>query len=391
MIGKFIDYVGFENLLSYLIEVGDFYFKPKQFFKTFSKKLLKEKLIQIFFYAILIIGLGFVLISDTTVKKLVKALLYEIGALFWIIIVLLLSEFLISRFRRKKPELESIIFFPILVKLLLAPFQLIFFGLFITYENYNYFFLSNLVILLLTLYILIGSGYIFYSKKRFICLFIISNLILINIIHFALTALSLDNYSTYEYPYVDVIMKERFEKAENLSEFYTTPQYKVLEIYEDNNALVYYLLSNPFDSIATGSVDHFIEYKSNIRNDIKILDTLELNYTRNKKFYGDIENLYKKIDSLTNFNDVIDLNKIKPKEIEEASIIIDKDSTELYKQYILNISPSISVLNYKLIENEIELENLSSNSAIPFRFLEFLYPFAKFYKNPKTHPNGYHK
>ena len=106
MIDKFIDYIGKEKLSNYTLEIIDCYFKPAQFFKRFSSKKLKEKIVQTIFYIILVIGLGYALISDITVRELTKAVLYEVASLFWIIIILMLSEIIIAKIRKKKPDIR---------------------------------------------------------------------------------------------------------------------------------------------------------------------------------------------------------------------------------------------------------------------------------------------
>lgn len=386
MIDKFIDYIGIEKLSNYTLEIIDCYFKPAKFFKKLSSKKLKEKIVQTIFYAILVIGLGYALISDITIRELTKVVLYEIASLFWIFVILIFSEIIIAKIRKKKPRYQDIIFFPIIIKLLIAPLQLIFFGIFISNENYNYFLLSNLVIFGLTIYVLFISAFIFHSKKRFITLNIVLNFILINIIFYFTNFISLDDYSTYEYPYVDRIMKERFDKSVTLKEFYTIPDYRVLHIFNKNDARVFYLLSSPYDTVSSGTIKRTIEYRTNIKKNILILDTLELKYKRNKDFFNKLKILCKKIDSTSTNKGIIDLDKIKEKEIVEASKIIDKDSTELYKEYVLELPNKIAFLNAELVKEQIELENLSSNSIKPLRALDYLYPLLMLNESKKNAP-----
>lgn len=386
MIDKFIDYIGIEKLSNYTLEIIDCYFKPKKFFKKLSSKKLKEKIVQTIFYAILVIGLGYALISDITVRELTKAVLYEIANLFWIVTILILSEIVIAKIRKKRPRYQDMIFFPIIIKLLIAPLQLIFFGIFINNENYNYFLLSNLVVFGLTIYVLFISAFIFHYKKKFIALNIGLNFLLINIIFYVLNFLSLDDYSTYEYPYVDRIMKERFDKSVNLKEFYTIPDYRVLHTFNKNDARVFYLLSSPYDTVSSGTIERTIEYRTNIKKNILILDTLELKYKRNKDFFNKLKVLCKKIDSTTTNKKNIDLDKIKEKEIVEASIIIDKDSTELYREYVLELPNNIAFLNAELVKGQIELENLSSNSIKPLRALDYMYPLLLLNEPKKNAP-----
>jgi len=296
MTNKLLEYIGFENLKKYSIDILDFYFKPKKFYGKFFKKELSEKIIQTIYYSILIVALGYVLVEDTTIKELVKALLYELSALFWIIVSLGFSELLISKIRKKKPRLQNIIFFAILAKILIAPLQLTFFGMFLFKENYNYLFLSNLVVLLLTFYIFFYSATLFNSKNKFILLNILTNLIFINLLIFISAKLSIDDYTDYEYPYGDRIMVERFKKGNNLEEIYAVPTHKIFYIFEDKNPELFYLFSTPLDTISSGSMERTIEFKKNIKYNLSILDTVNWKFGRNGRFFKDIKLLNKNLE-----------------------------------------------------------------------------------------------
>ena len=79
MTNKLLEYIGFDNLKDYTIEVFDFYLKPINFYKNFSKKDLAEKILQTIYYCIIVIALGYILIEEITIKELAKATIFEIS------------------------------------------------------------------------------------------------------------------------------------------------------------------------------------------------------------------------------------------------------------------------------------------------------------------------
>ena len=391
MINKLLEYIGFENFKEYSIDILDFYFKPKKFYKKFFVKDLPEKILQIIYYSILIIALGYILIDDITIKELAKATLYELLALFWIIISLVLSELIISKLKSKKPRIQNIILFTILAKLLIAPLQLVFFGMFLFKENYNYLFLSNLIVLLLTIYIFFFSAILFNSKNKFILLNIALNLIFINFLIFFVGKLSMDDYAEYEYPYGDRIITERLKKGNVLEEIYTVPTHKIFYLFENKNPELFYLFSTPFDTISTGSQERSRIFKKNITYNLTVLDSTKLKFKRNEKFFNDITKLNKKMDSALNQDLSKIFDKLNVEDITEASQIIDEDSVPLYKKWVVKFSEQIIHLNDSILYQQLELEELSRKTNYPIKIQSYLFPFAYWNKQEKTHPNPVYK
>ncbi len=161
---KILEHIGIEKILQYVVELFDFYFKPIRFFKKIFSQSLIDKIIQTSFYSLIILGIGYILIDNITLRLLAKVLLIEIGILVFVCIILILSNFIISKFSNQSIKIENIIFFAILVKLFIAPFQIVFFGLFINFENYNFYFLANLVVLFLFFYMFIFSTSVAITK-----------------------------------------------------------------------------------------------------------------------------------------------------------------------------------------------------------------------------------
>ena len=201
---KISDYIGIERFLSLLEELFNFYLKPFSFFENFFNKERKEKLIQLFVYSLLLIAVGYITIDDITIRELAKGILAEIAFTFLICLVLVISDFLVSIVAKKKNNSENIIYFVLLAKLLIGPFQVVFFALFVSYENYNYFFIANLICLYLYIYVLLFSARVFNKLKRYILLTVLLNLLILNLFEFSINKLKIDNYSTFESEYYKI-------------------------------------------------------------------------------------------------------------------------------------------------------------------------------------------
>src|SRR4051812_28134486 len=115
------------------------------FYKIFFKKTTKEKISQLLVYSICFIIVAFILLNDRPILELVKDFFWGLAQSFIIILILFASNFLIYRLHKKHLQIGDIISFTILTKLLISPILLIFFGLFIYKENYNYFFAFNIL------------------------------------------------------------------------------------------------------------------------------------------------------------------------------------------------------------------------------------------------------
>lgn len=372
LIEKISDYIGVEKFISSIEELVNFYLKPFSFFENFFKKTLREKIIQVFVYSFLIILIGYITIEGITIRELTKGVLAEIALTFFIGIVLIVSDFFVAKIERRKTNSENIIFFIVLAKLLIGPFQVAFFALFINYENYNFFLIANLICLFQYIYILFFSARIFNKRKRYMILAIFLNIIVLNLLEFSIEKLTLDNYSTFESEYyIDHILKERIEKSKDLKYPYSTPVYRVL-VKAKNSSYAHYVFATPMDSLASGSPEVTRDYIVSIQNNMKILDTLKLNlkFERNKEFFNKLSSLYYATDSLLKEINP-DLSKIK---IERTEIGTLEDSNEMFTAYYLSVPQRISKLNIELLENEIEMQKISNSAMLPLRSINYFFP-----------------
>jgi hypothetical protein len=304
---------------------------------------------------------------------LLKILFFEIGALFLTFLILVSSDSILARLQKRHVNFMNILFFIILVKILIAPFQLIFFGLFISYENYNFFFLANCICVLLYIYIFVFSARVFHSKKRFILLGAILNIIFLNILVYIIYKCSLDSYSTFDSPYyTDQILNERVEKGKCIYSPYNVPTHRV--IYKERKRVLgtHLLLSTPIDTLSKGSFETSEEYVHGIKRNIIVLDTLipHLSFTRNKEFFTLSLELYKSIDSILNLKVI----NYTDDDIQKQTIYMNSDSSESYTETIVKFPPHISELNYRLFINEYETEQISDHSTLPLDLLEYFTP-----------------
>jgi hypothetical protein len=368
---KLLDYIGFDKIIVFFQELFDFYFKPKMFYRNFFAKKGKEKLLQIFCYGILLVGIAALLLDNMSFRELAQALVIEISTLFVIVIIISLSTFIISNIWEYDFHLDNIISFCILTKLLIAPICVVFFGFFINRENYNYFFIYNCLNVLLTIYIFLFPPIIFIRKKWAIIACMILNFVLFNITEFVAEKMSIDKFSTLNDYYVDQIMKERLEVGATFRDFYATPYKRILLKSKEGN-ISFFTFATPLDSTASGSFESTDSFHMELERKIDTLNARipNLKFERNKLFFEKTRSLYKSMDSLLN-QEVI---RYTEADIESRVVYLTKDSTELYKKIILPVSNTYSEQSYELLRSELEMESKSTYAMLPFKCYKFLYP-----------------
>lgn len=376
------EFVGIGKILELLSELPRFYFKPKLFFQYFFQKENKEKVIQLVVYSFFIILLGYVSIEDADWKFLIKALLYETFALITLIIVLWLANRATALLGGKRIETEDIVLFSILIKLLIAPFQILFFGLFIFHENYNYFFIQNLVILLLYFYYLVFSSYIFQDKLKFVVANIVANILILNIILGVQKLVSIDNYYASESPYTeDQILKERVDLGKDISDYYSVPSHRILYKMKEGN-LSHFLITHPLDTISRGNFEESESYHKSLKEKIPLLDSMieQSNFIRNQEFFKETKSLYISIDSLMD-KKVIEYTS---KDIEKNTVHMSSDSKMLYNELHIRTPDYIQINAYKLLEQQIDLERNSYYAFLPLIISEYFVPIFLLFEKDKN-------
>lgn len=373
---KFIDYIGFDKIFSFLQELILFYTKPAKFFRIFFSNSLKHRITQTTFYALLLIGIGYLLIDESTIRYLLKALISELSLLIFTFIILFLSDYITSKIQKQANNAEKIIFYIILVKLLIGPFQLVFFGLFTSYENYNLYFLANVVVLVHFIYIFIISAIIINHKIKYIILSILLNMVISNIFMFADSFITIDDFSTFESPYyTDPILKERF-KTDELVPFadYKIPSHIVIYNSNDKNEFYYFLFTTPSDSVCRGSFETSVAYRKNIKLNLAKLDTIipNLKYKRNKDHFDILFALDKSIDSLMSKRTI----SYSKRDICKHDIYYQKNPYKKYVRSYVFVTDRISQLNTKLINDQYETLKASVNSKTPLDMIMYFYPIS---------------
>ena len=246
--------------------------------------------------------------------------------------------------------------------------------MFINYENYNFFFLSNLVVLGLYFYILIFSARIFNSDLKLIIFRIVLNLSILNLLIGFIHLVSLDNFSTFDssFNYTDHILKERLEKSEILEDPYKVPSHMVLYKSKNERSIAHLLYTTPFDTTSTGSFEETEKYRENIRKNLAVLDTMinNLKFKRNKEFYHILLNINKLADSIS----AIKVIEYTENEIAEQTVYMNPDSTEFMQEIIIQIPDKIQVLNTELALNEIQLEEKSNTGIMPLLISSYFLP-----------------
>lgn len=370
---KIIEYVGFDKFLQFIKELPIFYLKPNSFFRKFYKKEFEEKFLQVLFYIILLIFLGYFSIQDISLRELVGFVIFELSSLFTTILILSASFHVISIYTNYTFSLQKVTFFSVLAKILIAPFQIVFFGLFVTFENYNYYFIHNLIVLVLYIYIFFYSANIFYKRLRHIAAGIFLNIFFLNILIFGLSLSSIDEYSTFESQYyVDQILKERAEKGEPIKNYFKYPTHRILW-KKDGKTVPYYTFKVPVDTVASGSMEESFEYRQDLKSNISHLKRIreDLKFERNEEFFDKTLSLYKKIDSLMSSKYV----EYTKKEIDKVTVYVTKEEEKkLYEEVQLPLPDFIDNEMVNLAMKQQELNRTSYSSTIPLALVQYLMP-----------------
>jgi len=186
MSGKEIWELLFDNHIKLWInETHLFFTKPRQFLFRFLRKPFFEKLYQVLFYLLI----GAILtwtcfngsIVDYDFKESVKLWLELLPSLFYRIIALIISCWLFCKISKTRFQVDAIIWFIIIARLLFSPIETIFSSIFLTYENYNFLLILNLIALPYAVYSTVFPILYTFNKKRIRIVCIIFSTILISL------------------------------------------------------------------------------------------------------------------------------------------------------------------------------------------------------------------
>lgn len=367
---KIIENIGLDKLYIFLKELATFYFKPLYFYEHFFRKDFKEQLRQLISYSIIIILLGYILLEDVSIKELASSLIVEMTLLLSMILTLFSSNYLVYQIDKKLLKLRNVVFFAMLTKLLYAPFQLAFFGLFVKWENYNYLFFQNLVYLFIHVYFFFFSGRIFNQRISRMLLSCFLTFLLMNTLTWILDKASIDNFSTFESPYYeDQILKERIDKTQNFPYPYTTPYNRIL-VKAKGVTLSYFVYADPRDSVATGSFADSEAYEKDLGIKIDSINAIlpTLHSKRNQLLFLRLKSLYASIDSLIKAPVV----EYTGKDIQQKRKLIAADST-IYDELTLPVPTHFSSIPHQLMQDELQLETLSQFSMMPLQIASYYY------------------
>ncbi|MBF0596400.1 hypothetical protein [Faecalibacter rhinopitheci] len=369
---EIINFFNKENIKIYIQELVYYYFNPIIFYDIFFKKNTVDKIYQVLFYSTIIILIGYYTLNDLSVKQLVQAFIFEVFVLVLIIIPFCLSTFISKKFLNGNLTIENSIFFVVLAKMMYAPFQIVFFFLFLKFENYNYLFFSTSFVIIIFFNIFYFSSYLFYNRWN-IFFSMINNFIVINLFFFGMNYLTLDNYYKEEKSfYTDYILEERVNNIDKFKNIYRIPRYQIVYSKDNVNIDSHFLFSSPFDSTMSGSFNITEKYIKNHHKNIVRIDSIIQNckYERNKIFFNNYKNILLLTDTIINRKEFY-INEVT--EIQKLNVV---NNLAKYERKYVSIPNDLYKSNLELVENQISTIEKSEFAFKPLDIFKYLLPLT---------------
>ncbi|OHC84742.1 MAG: hypothetical protein A2546_00100 [Sphingobacteriia bacterium RIFOXYD2_FULL_35_12] len=321
-----------ENVLSWLKELATFYILPIHFFKSLFRKDYKLQVYQIVFYTALAICLNIVLWKTELVDnyKTIFSLIL-LGIPF--IITNVLSVLIVGR---SKSHLWTIFSFVYLVWLLLSIPSFVLLNLFVSTENYSFYFLSNLLMVLAFLFALFLIWHVLFNSLRKIVGGYVLNLLFLNLSYVIFSLIFFDSYSKTSSN--DPIINELTEHLNEVKNFQGVP-YTFVE--ESNPKLSYRnyklsLINN--DTLLYYNKNNTDFYRERSKENSLYLDSLNkiVKFNRNKEILSELSKFYKNISTYFKYPpcDTCLVKHVVYRSKTDSSIVLDRKEFIIDEPYI---------------------------------------------------------
>ena len=354
-----------KKISNWLKDIIIFILKPVRFQNEFNIKSREDQVIQIGFYALINVLAYFTFGAGQSYQNSFK--LVFLIAIFSIPFVLinLFSFGLVYRF---KFDIWAVVRYVFISTLIFFFPILIFQYAFISTENYTFLFLSNFCLLLLKVFnfFIIHSS---YHKSIFRTFLGISlNIIILNILVFALGFFIVDSFSKSESR--DPIILEYNFYAKNISGVGIHP-HNLIEWKNQENSIKERIFGfKKGDSLEFFALNSMKYIEDTAKVKIKYLDSIipKLHFERNKQIFKELRLYFIEISSIENV--------LKDKRLVKNTIYQDSISKEIFstsQEYLIDKIESQYIRNFnKKLEEYRDLEDYAYS---PLNFLELLlYP-----------------
>lgn len=249
---ELLELFGPKNIFKWLADLPRFYIRPSEFFKDLFRESFSTAAKRLSFYLTLVAILMFAFL-DADIRVILKVLIAESAACLLTVALLLPSRFLVGWLLKRRISAGNLFYFVLTTKALTSPLQLVFYYLFHTTEQYEFWFIHASILALLFLFVMLYSNKVLYHTMRAIFLGSFVNLLVLNLLVVGITLVKFDAHSwKFENPLViDRIYQEYESKVYSLDPLiYRFPKEKFSLKLFDQVDVHYSLKYDNIDSLA---------------------------------------------------------------------------------------------------------------------------------------------
>ena len=263
---------------------------PRHFWQEYDKMPIKDKLIQFVTYAALFaLTIWLVVDESLSIADLAKITTMEVASLFVFVVILYIAN---STVKKDWRGLLFYVVFCCYVKFICLIPQLITFKAYYLSETPLLMGVAAFISVVAELIILIYPAYICQNSKKNIFLAILISVLFLNIYDsfYIVTGFSRSTNSNFE----NVIARERYELGKSIKNAYDIPSFAVCS---ERNKDVWYLYSNPTDSVASLKFNDKARFFKDLTEDIDSLKSLSgrCRFKTNRNFFNEMYQLKKGI------------------------------------------------------------------------------------------------
>lgn len=358
-----IDDFKLENILTWLKEFVYFFIAPKKYFKIFYNRDYKAQVYQIIFYTIISILANWLFFEKSELKDIYKTSFSVLLLTIPFIIANSLSVIIVSK---KQFNFWKIFSFVYTCWLLYFIPSIICLNLFISTENYTFYFFSNILNLLAFLYCLFLIWHVFFERVKHIVFGYLLNIFIFNVSLVLLSLLFFDSYSKENT--FDPILRELDMSLEKVQSYKGIPYTFVEEVFPKQKFKNIKLSFVKNDTVYYYGSKHILFFRELAKRNVTYLDSIQevVMFRRNKVILIDLSKYYRNISTYFDYPpcDTCLVEHIVSRNRIDSSLISDK------KEYIIDAPYLIPYENH---ETKIkELNKLSEFATSPGSIIGFL-------------------
>lgn len=330
------------GFLQHLNKIYDLLVKPRRFWQEYERMSLDAKLIQFATYASLFaLFIWLMSYSRPTWGELLKVLVIEISTILPYILIAYLANSIV------KKDWSRFMFFWVYccyIKFIYLIPELVFLRTYYETETPLMMAIASFIPLIVELLNFILPALVYQISRKNIFIVVFLSIVFLNIYDsiFIFTGWSMPWNSNYE----NKIAKERHELGKSVKNAYDIPTYVCSHNSGKN---VFYLYSNPVDSVSSVKFESPYEYIKMIKEDMDSLKAIEGRclFETNKEFFNKLYDIKSEVLYVHETKSYMRSPIIKESVVKYDSVVVDIIT---YQEF----SSNILYENNKLLEQEIK-------------------------------------